>query len=248
MSINKKGNYFLDNLIGKLFLETLCQASFAPKPSPHSFYMQKVYSFALTLLVGAASLSSCSRANYAFNTNAPAYLGSEQVRTATPVAEPAVETVTAAATTQASLPVAEATDAHQAARALAHRVVTATAAKAEVATSAAAPEKAQEIKFDRKAFKKEVKRQLAAAPKSTDAEGKSQLTALLLNIFLGALGIHRFYLGYVGRGILYIALFLTSFLILPGIALFVLEIIDLIRIITGQLKPKNGEYGKTFNK
>jgi TM2 domain-containing membrane protein YozV len=118
-------------------------------------------------------------------------------------------------------------------------------ANAEVSTTAA-PEKVQLSKADRKAFKKELKRQLAAAPQGTTAEGKSQLVALLLNIFLGGLGIHRFYLGYVGMGILYIALLLTSFLIVPAIALFVLLVIDLIRIITGSLKPKNGEYGKTL--
>ena len=209
--------------------------------------MKKYYQLVLALGIASASLSSCSRSSYSFNTKAPAYLGSEQVRVAAATVEEA-ETATAAAAPEAALPVVAAAPAHQAARALAHHVATSAAAKAEVAVPTVAPEKAQKVKFDRKAFKKEVKRQLAAAPKSTTAEGKSQLTALLLNIFLGALGVHRFYLGYIGRGILYIALFLTSFLILPGIALFVLEIIDLIRIITGSLKPKNGEYGKTFNK
>jgi TM2 domain-containing membrane protein YozV len=212
-------------------------------PFTHFFSNEKVLPTCSGLAIASASLSSCSRASYSFNTKAPAYLGAEQVRVATAAAAEEAETVTASAP-EAALPVVTAAPAHEAARALAHHVATPAAAKAEVA----APEKAEKVKFDRKAFKKEVKRQLAAAPKSTTAEGKSQLTALLLNIFLGALGIHRFYLGYVGRGILYIALFLTSFLILPAIALFVLEIIDLIRIITGQLKPKNGEYGKTFNK
>jgi TM2 domain-containing membrane protein YozV len=214
--------------------------------------MKKYYQLVLALGIASASLSSCSRANYAFNTSAPAYLGTEQVHRAAAVTAPEVETATAAATPEAAQPIVEVAPARQAAQALAHHAAPVAAkAEAEVAKAdAAAPtiEKSKEAKFDRKAFKKELKRQLAAAPKSTTAEGKSQLTALLLNIFLGALGIHRFYLGYVGRGILYIALFLTSFLILPGIALFVLEIIDLIRIITGSLKPKNGEYGKTFNK
>lgn len=34
--------------------------------------------------------------------------------------------------------------------------------------------------------------------------GKSQIVALLLCFFLGLLGIHRFYLGYTGMGILYL--------------------------------------------
>ena len=33
-------------------------------------------------------------------------------------------------------------------------------------------------------------------------QGKSWLVALLLSIFLGSLGVDRFYLGYVGLGIL----------------------------------------------
>lgn len=39
---------------------------------------------------------------------------------------------------------------------------------------------------------------------SPHAEGKSQIVALLLCIFLGPLGIHRFYLGYTGMGLLYL--------------------------------------------
>jgi ribosomal protein L40E len=35
-----------------------------------------------------------------------------------------------------------------------------------------------------------------------DAEGKSQMVALILTIFIGWLGIDRFYLGLIGTGIL----------------------------------------------
>jgi len=65
--------------------------------------------------------------------------------------------------------------------------------------------------------------------------GKSQLVALLLCIFVGALGIHRFYLGYIGIGIIQL---LTA----GGCGIWAL--IDLIMIITGDLKPKNGDYEK----
>ena len=65
--------------------------------------------------------------------------------------------------------------------------------------------------------------------------GKSQLIALLLCIFLGGLGIHRFYLGYTGIGVIQL---LTA----GGFGVWF--IIDLIRIITGDLKPKNGDYDK----
>lgn len=68
---------------------------------------------------------------------------------------------------------------------------------------------------------------------STYGGGKSQLIALLLCIFIGVLGIHRFYLGYTGVGIL--------MLLTAGVC-GILALIDLIRIITGDLKPKNGDY------
>lgn len=63
--------------------------------------------------------------------------------------------------------------------------------------------------------------------------GKSQLIALLLVIFVGGLGIHRFYLGYTWQGI-------VQLLTAGGCGIWAL--IDLIRIITGDLKPKNGDY------
>ncbi len=53
---------------------------------------------------------------------------------------------------------------------------------------------------------------------------KSKTTALLLCIFLGGIGAHRFYVGKVGTGILY--LFTAGFF---GIG----WIIDIIRISTG---------------
>lgn len=65
--------------------------------------------------------------------------------------------------------------------------------------------------------------------------GKSQLIALLLCILVGALGIHRFYLGYTGIGIL---------MLLTGGLCGILLIVDLIRIITGDLKPINGDYSE----
>jgi TM2 domain-containing membrane protein YozV len=69
------------------------------------------------------------------------------------------------------------------------------------------------------------------------ASGKSQLTATLLCFFLGGLGIHRFYLGYTWQGIVQI-------LTLGGLGIWVL--IDFIRILIGDLGPKNGEYAKTL--
>lgn len=62
---------------------------------------------------------------------------------------------------------------------------------------------------------------------------KNHLVALLLSIFTGALGIDRFYLGYIGTGIL-------KLLTLGGLGVW--TIIDWILIATKNLKPKDGEY------
>lgn len=67
--------------------------------------------------------------------------------------------------------------------------------------------------------------------------GKSQLAALLLVIFIGSLGIHRFYLGYTVIGI-------VQLLTLGGLGIW--SLIDLIRIITGDLTPKDGSYDRTL--
>jgi TM2 domain-containing membrane protein YozV len=67
--------------------------------------------------------------------------------------------------------------------------------------------------------------------------GKSQLVALLLCAFLGGLGIHRFYLGYIWQGV-------VQLLTAGGCGIWAL--IDFIRIITGSLQPKDGSYDKTL--
>jgi len=94
------------------------------------------------------------------------------------------------------------------------------------------------LKIAQKAIKKQMKQE-AKTGVATGA-AKSQIVALVLAIVLGGLRVHRFYLGYVGIGIAQIALLLTSFLIVPGIALFAWVLIDIIRIATGSLGPKDG--------
>lgn len=69
------------------------------------------------------------------------------------------------------------------------------------------------------------------------AAGKSQVIALILVLVVGGLGIHRFYLGYTWQGI-------VQLLTLGGCGIW--SLIDLIRIITGDLKPKGGSYSKTL--
>lgn len=63
--------------------------------------------------------------------------------------------------------------------------------------------------------------------------GKDRTVTILLSVFLGGLGVDRFYLGYTGLGVL-------KLLTLGGLGVW--SLIDLIRIITGSLKPKDGNY------
>lgn len=77
----------------------------------------------------------------------------------------------------------------------------------------------------------------AKTTKHSSGGGKSQVIALLLVILVGGLGIHRFYLGYTWQGI-------VQLLTLGGCGVWAL--IDLIRIITGDLKPKDGNYDQTL--
>lgn len=66
-----------------------------------------------------------------------------------------------------------------------------------------------------------------------ESSGKSQMTALLLCFFVGIIGIHRFYLGDTTGGIIQL---------LTGGLCGLWTLIDFIRILTGDLTPKNGDY------
>ncbi len=76
-------------------------------------------------------------------------------------------------------------------------------------------------------------KKMAADP----GDGKSQMIALILCIFVGVLGIHRFYLGYTMEGVL---------MLLTGGGCGIWALIDLVRIITGDLQPKDGSYTETL--
>ena len=72
----------------------------------------------------------------------------------------------------------------------------------------------------------------APAPEAkAPAEPKSWLVALLLCLFVGGLGVHRFYVGKIGSGILYL---------LTGGIFGIGWLIDLIKIAVGKFKDKNG--------
>jgi ribosomal protein L40E len=62
--------------------------------------------------------------------------------------------------------------------------------------------------------------------------GKDWLTALLLSIFLGGIGVDRFYLGYIGLGIL-------KLLTAGGLGIWYL--IDVILIATNKLRDSEGK-------
>jgi hypothetical protein len=73
--------------------------------------------------------------------------------------------------------------------------------------------------------------QRAAAPAPAGASPKSRLAALLFCVFLGGIGVHRFYVGKVGTGV---AMIFT----LGGLGIWVL--IDIITIATGSFKDIDG--------
>jgi TM2 domain-containing membrane protein YozV len=87
-----------------------------------------------------------------------------------------------------------------------------------------------------KIFGKKIGNKIMETTTTTEG-GKSQVIALILVLVVGGLGIHRFYLGYTWQGI-------VQLLTAGGCGIWAL--IDLIRIITGDLKPKDGEYEKTL--
>ncbi len=64
-----------------------------------------------------------------------------------------------------------------------------------------------------------------------ESSEKKRLVAFLLCFFLGCLGVHRFYVGKVGSGIVQI-------LTLGGLGIWAL--IDLIMILCGAFKDKGG--------
>jgi len=73
--------------------------------------------------------------------------------------------------------------------------------------------------------------QTYAVPGAEQVSPKSWLATLLLSIFLGELGIDRFYLGKVGTGIL-------KLLTLGGFGIWWL--IDVILVIAGAMRDKRG--------
>lgn len=69
----------------------------------------------------------------------------------------------------------------------------------------------------------------------SNPNGKSKIAAGLLGIFLGALGVHNFYLGYTGKGVAQLLITLLT----CGFGAVISEIwglIEGIQILTGSIK------------
>ncbi len=72
----------------------------------------------------------------------------------------------------------------------------------------------------------------------TPVSDKGFVPTVLLCFFLGVLGVHRFYVGKIGTGIL-------QLLTLGGLGIWAL--VDFIIIVTGSFKDKQGRYVKASN-
>ncbi len=84
---------------------------------------------------------------------------------------------------------------------------------------------------------KKAQKKVKKAMNGNAAGGKSQVVALILVLVAGVFGVHRFYLGYIGIGII-------QLLTLGACGIWTL--IDLILIFTGDLQPKNDIYEETL--
>lgn len=80
----------------------------------------------------------------------------------------------------------------------------------------------------------------ATKNQSEQKPNKSMLCAVILWLFLGGIGAHRFYLGDNAGGITMLLCLLFCWLIIPGIILAIWWIIDIFLLLTGGLKPKDG--------
>lgn len=112
-----------------------------------------------------------------------------------------------------------------------HLPALASGEKTSLATKIAVAREVHKIK------KTLAKAEKVSATQKPEGSGKSQIVALILVLLVGGLGIHRFYLGYTTEGVIQL---LTA----GGCGIWAL--IDLIRIVTGDLKPKGGDYDKTL--
>lgn len=77
---------------------------------------------------------------------------------------------------------------------------------------------------------------------SSTNNNNSKILACILALFLGGLGIHRFYLGYKEIGFIQLGIFVGGFLLFTPIAFIsnIWALVDLVQIILGNLHNANG--------
>jgi len=77
-----------------------------------------------------------------------------------------------------------------------------------------------------------------------EVSSKSRLAAALLAWFLGTLGLHRFYIGKVGTGLLILILgvlgWATTWVFGFGFIFSIWVFIDFVVILVGSMKDSNG--------
>ena len=92
------------------------------------------------------------------------------------------------------------------------------------------------------------KEEIATSVAAVADSGKNQIVAMILalvSVIFIPIGLHRFYLGKSGSATAQLLMTIPGFiLILPLLTSWGWQVVDLIRIITGDLKPENGDYAK----
>lgn len=171
---------------------------------------------------------SCSKKEYAFF-SAGSRGATAQVKTTQPEiakVENTLPTTTSTVTTFENVEIPQSLS----------NVIASTSTPKEVVAKVKSMNLIQKIKLA-KAIRAEVKKAKEIEATKAPNGGKSQLVALLLCFFIGGIGIHRFYMGYTLQGVLQI-------ITLGGCGLWTL--IDFIRLLTGDLQPKEGLWEKTL--
>ena len=71
---------------------------------------------------------------------------------------------------------------------------------------------------------------------NTDPNAKSRIAAGLLAFFLGSLGVHNFYLGYVGKAVAQLLLTVVGWVVIVGpIVSGIWALVEAIMILTGSI-------------
>lgn len=83
---------------------------------------------------------------------------------------------------------------------------------------------------------------VASKSRSNTNNNNNKMVAGLLAVFLGSMGIHRFYLGYKEIGFIQLGLFsIAMFLFAPVLwGCWIWAIIDAVQIFTGKMNNANG--------